>query len=286
LSRGLSASLASELGSPVEGLFPVAGGSINDAFEVRLRDGRQYFVKSNPSAPAGMFTAEAAGLRWLSEGSALATPGVVAVCEGPGAFLVLEWLDAGAPVPDFDERLGRGLAELHGRGAPNFGFEHDNFIGTLPQGNRVHEHWLGFYRDERLGAQLELAVRQGRASRAMRDGFARLFARLPELLGSDESPARLHGDLWGGNLHRDASGRPALIDPAVYGGHREVDLAMMRLFGGFSERCFAAYDEAMPLQEGWKERVELFQLYPLMVHVNLFGGSYGGSVERVLRRYA
>ena len=119
----------------------------------------------------------------------------------------------------------------------------------------------------------------------MRRGFERLFARLGELVGPEEPPSRLHGDLWGGNLHTDDAGAPCLIDPAVYGGHREVDLAMMRLFGGFGERVFSAYSEAFPLAPGSRERVALYQLYPLMVHVNLFGGGYGGSVERILAKY-
>jgi fructosamine-3-kinase len=137
----------------------------------------------------------------------------------------------------------------------------------------------------RLEPQVRLASEEGRVDAGLRRDFERLYARLPGLVGPPEPAARLHGDLWGGNLHRDGDGLPALVDPAVYGGHRELDLAMMRLFGGFSERCFAAYHEAWPLAPGHEARVGLCQLYPLLVHVNLFGGSYTSSVKRTLARY-
>ena len=133
--------------------------------------------------------------------------------------------------------------------------------------------------------QLALAVRSGRADAAMRRGFERLFSRLLEVEGPAEPPSRLHGDLWAGNLHVDEQGAPCLIDPAAYAGHREMDLAMMRLFGGYSERTFAAYAEAFPPAAGVEERVGLHQLYPLMVHVNLFGGGYAASALRIARRY-
>jgi fructosamine-3-kinase len=198
-------------------------------------------------------------------------------------YLVLEYLDPGRPTGDFDERVGRGLAALHRAGPERFGLDHDNFIGRLPQSNTPCDDWAEFYQSRRLEPQLRMASDRGLADTAMRRDFDRLFARLTERVGPKEPPARLHGDLWGGNLHRDGHGEPVLIDPAVYGGHREVDLAMMRLFGGFSARVFAAYAEAWPLAAGHEERVSLYQLYPLLVHVNLFGGGYVGSVKRALR---
>ena len=233
-----------------------------------------------------MFAAEARGLGWLAEAGALRIPAVVAVSppEAAAQFLVLELVETGRPARDFDERLGRGLAALHRFGAPNYGLDHDNFIGRLPQANAVESTWERFYRARRLEAQLRRAVDGGLASERMRQGFERLFAALDGLVGPAEAPARLHGDLWGGNLLCDAAGAPCLIDPAVYGGHREVDLAMMRLFGGFGARVFAAYEEAWPLADGAAQRIPLYQLYPLMVHVNLFGGGYVGSVEAALSR--
>jgi fructosamine-3-kinase len=269
------------LGSAVVTWEGVSGGDINEAHEARLADGRWIFVKSNREAPAGMFAAEARGLDWLGQARALRVPVVLA--QGPD-FLVLELIRPGRRKPDFDELLGRGLAALHRAGAPNFGLDHDNFIGRLAQANQPLPTWAEFYRERRLLPQLRLAVDGQRASVAMRREFERLLSRLAEFVGPPEPPARLHGDLWGGNALVDEQGLPCLIDPAVHGGHREIDLAMMRLFGGFGPRVFAAYDEAFPLPPGHEARVPLYQLYFLMVHVNLFGGSYVASVEHALAR--
>ena len=178
------------------------------------------------------------------------------------------------------------MAALHRHGAPAFGLDHDNYIGRLPQTNTFAVTWAEFYRVRRLGPQLRAAADAGLAPARVRSSFERLFAQIESLCGPPEPPARLHGDLWGGNLIADERGGPCLIDPAVYGGHREIDLAMMKLFGGFAPHVFAAYKEAFPLADGYRERVALYQLYPLMVHVNLFGGGYGSSVERILAKYA
>ncbi len=236
-----------------------------------------------------MFAAEARGLAWLGEAGALRVPRVVAVAapEAAQQFLVLELIETARPAPDFDERLGRGLAALHRHGAPTFGLDHDNFVGSLPQENGPPSPtWPEFYRARRLEPLLRRAADEGLCTPRMRQGFERLFRALDQLCGPPEPPARLHGDLWGGNLLCDDRGAPCLVDPAVYGGHREIDLAMMRLFGGFGARVFDAYAEAAPLADGHRERIPLYQLYPLMVHVNLFGGGYVGSVESALGRLA
>ncbi|HEV8246332.1 MAG TPA: fructosamine kinase family protein [Polyangiaceae bacterium] len=281
IQPALRSAIERSLGARIESYDSVAGGDINQAFCVELAGGRQVFVKTHASAASGMFEAEATGLEWLREASALRVPEVLAVGSQP-SFLALEFLPSRAPSASFDERLGQGLARLHRFGAPAFGFASDNFIGRLPQSNLMHPTWLEFYRDERLLAQLSLARRSGRASRAMERGFERLLANLEDVIGPSEPPARLHGDLWGGNLHIGPVGEPCLIDPAVYGGHREIDLAMMRLFGGFSARVFESYREAYPLLAGHEQRVHLYQLYPLLVHVNHFGGSYVAQVEHAL----
>jgi fructosamine-3-kinase len=283
----LASALERQLGSALVRSSAVSGGSINDAYRIELANGERWFVKSNAHADASMFPTEARGLEWLRDAGCLRVPEVRAVSEGsePARYIVLELIEPGRPTAAFDDELGRRLAALHDRSPPGFGLDHDNFIGSLPQTNAPLPTWAEFYRARRLEPQLRRACDSGRASYAMRRGFDRLFGRLEELVGPPEPPSRLHGDLWGGNLHVDERGEPCLIDPAAYGGHREVDLAMMRLFGGFSERVFAAYDEAHPLAEGAETRVALYQLYPLMVHVNLFGGSYATSVERALRRY-
>jgi len=283
MNPAVGRAVAAALGSSVMRTAPVAGGDINDAFRVELAYGRTVFVKTNGRANPRMFPAEAKGLAWLAEAQALRVPKVLAVSDGSApAFLVLEYLEPAPKSPVFDERLGRGVAALHRFGAPAFGLRHDNFIGRLPQANAALPTWSRFYRERRLLPQLRLATEQARAPLELRRGFDRLFARLDELVGPEEPPARLHGDLWGCNLHVDDAGEPCIIDPAAYGGHREMDLAMMRLFGGFSSATFAAYDEAFPLADGHEERVALYQLYPLMVHVNLFGGSYVNAVVRAL----
>jgi len=282
----LEASLGSALGSRVMGARPLSGGDINDAYEVRLADGREVFVKSNVRAPNDMFVAEAHGLAWLAEAKSLRVPGVLAASGANELtpFLALELIRPAHRASDFDDRLGQGLAALHRHGAPAFGLDHDNYIGRLPQKNTFAVTWPEFYRVRRLGAQLKAAVDAGLATVRMRRDFERLFAQLDALCGPHEPPARLHGDLWGGNMIADDRGEPCLIDPAVYGGHREIDLAMMKLFGGFGPRVFAAYKEAFPLADGYRERVALYQLYPLMVHVNLFGSGYVGQVEAALAR--
>jgi fructosamine-3-kinase len=276
--------IGARIGARIVSARALAGGSINQAWAVELDDGRSVFVKANADAPADMFEAEVHGLAFLREGLAgiegLSVPEVIA-CERE--YLVLELIEPGPARANFDELLGRGLAGLHRSGARlRFGLDRGNYVGTVPQGNFSVPDWPSFYQSCRLAPMVERAG--GLISIALRRRFHRLYARLPGLCGPAEPPARLHGDLWSGNLHRDAAGRPVLIDPAVYVGHREIDLAMMRLFGGFSARTFAAYAEAWPLADGWERRVDLYQLYPLLVHVVLFGGGYVASVEAALRR--
>lgn len=263
----------------------VSGGDINAAWRVSLASGEELFVKTNADAPPGFFTREAEGLRWLAEARSLRIPIVRAVGECP-AFLALEWLEPGPPSPAHDAALGAGLAALHRSGAPSFGFARDNFIGSLPQANEPLESWTEFLAERRLRPLLRRARDAGVLPRSLASRVETVAQRLPELAGPPEPPSRLHGDLWSGNVHRDAAGLPCLVDPAVYGGHREVDLAMLRLFGGASPRAFDVYEEAFPLAPGWEDRVALYQLYPLLVHVNLFGAGYLGSLESALARYA
>lgn len=281
----LAAAVGAALGAEVAAAQPVHGGSINRALRLAMADGRAAFVKHHPDAPPGVFRAEADGLAWLAEAGALRTPGVLAVADDEGGprFLALEWIAPGAPDP---EAFGRGLAGLHRAGAPGFGWDRDNFIGQLPQRNDpVPGGWPEFYGERRLVPMAEQAVAAGTLDAPILADLERLRARLPDLAGPPEPPARLHGDLWGGNAILAAEGGPAVLDPAVYGGHREVDLAMMRLFGGFPAAAFAAYDEAFPLAPGHADRVDLWQLYPLLVHVVLFGGGYAGQARRALARY-
>jgi fructosamine-3-kinase len=274
--------LADTLDAAIRSARPIGGGCIGDAYRIELVDGRRVFVKLYGSG-AAMVDAEAHGLAWLAAAKAIRVPEVLSVGHGEVPYLALEWLEPAGRAPDFDERLGRELATLHTSHAPSFGLERDNFIGSLPQRNDTCADWPTFFRTQRLEPMIERASSL-LGSKLLRD-FERLHTRLPELCGPPEPPARLHGDLWSGNLVADEQGGPALIDPAVYGGHREIDLAMMKLFGGFGSRVFDAYDEAHPLAHGWSERVPLYQLYPLLVHVNLFGRGYIGQLTHALHRY-
>jgi fructosamine-3-kinase len=293
----LTHAVSAALGSPVRAHARAHGGDINDACDVTLADGRRVFVKSNAQADPRMFACEARGLEWLRDARAIRIPRVLAYSDpddpdDPGddvAFLALERIAPAARASDYDDRLGRGLAALHRAGWTDgdgrFGFTEPNFIGSLTQDNTRADTWPDFYVTRRLEPQVRTAIARGRAPAAGPRGVARLFAVMNDLTGPPEPPSRLHGDLWSGNVMVDERGAPCLIDPAVYAGHREVDLAMLRLFGGLNARVLAAYHEAAPLAGGHESRVALYQLYPLLVHVNLFGGSYVSSVERALNQY-
>jgi len=264
----------------------VHGGDINEAVCVEV-EGARYFVKVNGAAPAGFFAAEAEGLEHLRAAQILRVPTVIAEGEADGdspAYLVLEWLDEAPPSSDFGTRFAEALATLHQISQPQFGLESDNFIGKLPQRNTLTDRWVDFYRDQRIAPQAALARRRGiSASRlALLD---LLMARLPALLPNTSTPALLHGDLWRGNYMILAGGVPAVIDPAVYYGDREIELAFTELFGGFPGQFYAAYKASYPLEPGYSERRALYQLYPLLVHYNLFGEPYGAHVESVCRRY-
>ena len=314
----LAAAVARAAGAEVTGGSRASGGSINEAWALELAGGGRAFVKTRADAAPGEYATEAAGLGWLAQADAVALPGVLAVADGDGdgpRFLALEWIDEGRLDAAGEEALGRGLAALHAAGAPDFGAPPPDApapppapdagarpeaeaapdvarapraplrIGELSLPNEAAPDWPTFYARHRLAPLVALCLERGTVSASGARAVERVCERIDDLAGPAEPPARLHGDLWGGNVLAGADRRARLIDPAAYGGHREVDLAMLRLFGAPSERVFAAYDEAAPLADGHRERVELWQLFPLLVHAALFGGSYGASVERAAVRY-
>jgi fructosamine-3-kinase len=266
----------------------LGGGDINEAYRVKLGDGTDAFVKTREDAIPGEYEAEAAGLRWLAEPGLLRTPAVLEVDE---CYLALEWVEPGEMSPDGALELGRALAGTHAAGAPAFGAPPGlegaaTGFGSLRLPNEPTPDWPSFYAERRLMPLLALAREHGALSGEAARAVESVCERIGELCGPSEPPARLHGDLWSGNVMADHDGRPWLIDPSAYGGHREIDLAMLRLFGAPSQRIFDAYEEAAPLADGWRERVALYQLAPLLVHAVLFGGSYGAAVERAASRYA
>jgi fructosamine-3-kinase len=245
------------------------------------------FAKTHDDPPPGFFTTEATGLQWLADADAdaLAVAEVLSVSDEP-PVLVLAWIEEGGiTTPAGEAAFGRSLAELHRAGAPFFGREDRRSTGSRGLPNEPTDHWSAFYAEQRLLPLARLAT-EGRAlsNRTVAD-VERVASRLPELGGPDEAPARLHGDLWAGNRLIDRNGVSWLIDPAAHGGHREFDLAMMRLFGGFGDEAFAAYHESFPLADGWAERVALHQLAPLVVHAIKFGGGYVAAVDHALRQY-
>ena len=281
-------------GAPVEvtRAEAVSGGSIHDAFRARLSDGRSVFVKGSRRLSREVFEREAEGLAALEEAGALRVPRSPLAGSSAGiSFLILEWVETGSRGAGFFEAFGGGLARLHRataeRGAHDgrFGFSHDNWIGATPQPNRWQGDWVEFWRRHRLGHQLRLARERGLSDPSLDRLGDELSDRLERWIDlPDEPPCLLHGDLWGGNYLVDEGGRAVLIDPAVYYGHREADLAMTRLFGGFAPAFYSAYEEEWPLPPGSEERLAIYELYHLLNHLNLFGSSYRGSCLAILRR--
>ena len=284
------------LGTPVERARRVAGGDINDAWRLRLADGTEAFLKSRPRGRDGEYELEAAGLGWLGDvAGGLPVPSVLGVVdEGETRGLVLEWVDEGRLDEAGEELLGSGLARIHAAGAPGFGALPPGapdvalrFGGVeLPAGGAAADPpWAEHYgaRIEALAAEASDA---GRLDARAAAAIATVVERISELAGPDEPPARVHGDLWSGNVLAAADGRPWLIDPAAHGAHREIDLAMLRLFGSVPARTLAAYEEVRPLAPGHEERVSLWQIQPLLVHAILFGGGYGAAAGRAAGRYA
>ena len=268
----------------IESRTPVGGGCINAAYRV-AGDGRSYFVKTNAPHAAAMFAAEAAGLAEIGRSRSVRVP--QPVCHGgspEASWLVLEWIAFGGAHRDSNRALGQAVAAMHRVTAPRFGWQRDNTIGATPQVNTPCGDWIEFWRERRLGFQLALAAKKG-APKALLQKGERLARDFPALLaGCALEPALLHGDLWGGNAGFDAAGAPVIFDPAVYYGHREADLAMTELFGGFSADFYAVYREAFPLGAGYGVRKQLYNLYHLLNHYNLFGGGYAVQAEAMIAR--
>ena len=274
------------LDATVTTMRPLGGGDNARSFRLTLDDGRDVFAKTQPGAPPLTLSTEAAGLTWLAVPDAIAVPDVAAVSDGDPNFLVLSWIDEGGRGHARAEaELGRGLATLHRAGAPSFGRADRRTTGSRGLPNEPCDTWAEFYATQRLLPLARLATDTGALPPATVAELDRLATRLGEIGGDPEPPARLHGDLWAGNRLVDRAGRNWLIDPAAHGGHREFDLAMMRLFGGFGPECFTAYDDEYPLAAGWNDRVALHQIAPLVVHAIKFGGGYVASATRAIGQY-
>jgi protein-ribulosamine 3-kinase len=271
----------------IDSVQKLSGGSINEVYLIRDKGdlNEQYCIKINKNQGADFFEAEKRGLAELTK-SPFYIPHVLLTGQSDNfSFILMEYIQSGKPVENFDRIFGIHLAEMHLISDAQFGFEYDNFIGNLSQSNRKTPQWNDFFINQRIRPQIEKGIQHKIFRENIRDQADSLEKKIYDIL-PEEAPSLLHGDLWSGNYMVSFSGMPALIDPAVYYGFREMDIAMMLLFGGFGKNVFEAYQHHFPLQPEWKERVTLCQLYPLLVHANLFGGSYVNQSLEIIKRYS
>lgn len=263
----------------------LAGGDINRVYLLETSQ-QQLVIKLNSAhAFPGMFEAEKKGLELLASANAIRIPTALSTGSASSeAFLLLEYLPPSEQQPDFWKTFGRSLAQLHRTTNSHFGLNHDNYIGSLPQQNGLHTSWTEYYALQRLEPQTRLGRNIGWCSARLASQMERLFHKIDGLFPA-EPPALLHGDLWSGNFLVGPNSEPCLIDPAAYFGHREMELAMTRLFGGFQTAFYDHYNDCYPLENEWEQRLPIAQLYPILVHANLFGGGYTQQVQSIVQRF-
>ena len=289
LERALRGFLGVPQGASLEA-ESVSGGMIHHALRIRA-GGSSYFLKWNEQAAPGIFTTEAVGLRLLREVGTVRVPEPLMAADAEGetpGYLLMEWIDTGSG--EWGAAMGAGLARLHRlsaeRGSPGYGLDSDNYLGSFLHPQGWDPDWVRFFREKRLRPQLELAEAQGYLPPYRRRSIEEIMERLEEWLGGvRRQPALLHGDLWSGNVLVDDSGSPVLVDPAAHYGDREMELAYTRLFGGFPVSFYLSYQAEWPLEPGWEDRQDLYNLFHLVNHLNHFGERYGPRVDAVLRRY-
>lgn len=266
----------------------VGGGSINRTSVVTLSNETKLFLKENSGAMKGMFRTEASGLEALGQGEGPRVPKPLAWYEDSREqFLLMEYLPAGPKRKNYDREFGEQFARMHkSNKSDTWGFHEDNYIGSTKQVNTPCKSWIGFFGENRLGYQTSLAQRAGLIDNGLGKDLAKLISQLPVYLPEPEGgPTLIHGDLWSGNATVGPKGEPVILDPAVYYGHREADLAMTELFGRFQPRFYDAYDATWPLEPGYTSRKDLYNLYHMLNHLNLFGGGYLGSVRSIVNQY-
>lgn len=270
----------------VEQIQSISGGSINDAYYVLTRDG-EYFVKTNKGVPSHFFRVEAKGLKEIEASETIKVPHVHYYNEPENqktGILILDWVE-GQKAPHTDEELGHNLAKMHRTYHTHFGYGEDTFIGELPQPNGWFDSWMTYYRERRLYPQYEMALERGRVTGTRKKRMEQLLDQLDRWIPDSPRPSLLHGDLWGGNWIVGPGGAPYLIDPSILYGDHLFEMAFTELFGGFSHTFYRAYAEVFPLPDYYNDVKPLYQLYYLLVHLNLFGEGYGRSVDRILLKY-
>ena len=261
----------------------LSGGDINEVYFLKTSKGNFVVKLNEKDAFQEMLSKEAKGLELLRKGNVI-TPAVIDVFEQDDLqLIILEHIESETPTKEFWSRFAEDLAKLHRRHNANFGLDHNNFIGSLHQDNKMLPTWESFFVEKRLMPLIKMAFDKGLMNKGHLGKFKDLFKALRDMIPT-EKPSLLHGDLWSGNLLCGRGQLPVFIDPAVYYGHREVDIAMTKMFGGFDPLFLSHYHELFPLEKGWEERIEIHNLYPNLVHLNLFGKSYLGGIERVLKK--
>jgi fructosamine-3-kinase len=280
--------LSKHLGTAISSveLSSVGGGSINDTYRVIVNTGTKFFLKLNSTAALPLlFEKEKNGLTFLAAQKTMLIPGVL-LCETNenDQWLLLEWIEGGIRTESFWKKFGEQLAQLHHISQDQFGFMEDNYMGALPQANTFTSDWINFFIHYRLHPQIELARNKNLLDKSHIHSFEILFKKLDKLFAV-EKPALLHGDLWSGNFMCNDQSQPVLIDPAVYFGHRSMDLAMTTLFGGFDKPFYEAYQYHFPLPGNYREQWEVCNLYPLLIHLNLFGQGYLPDIISTLKKF-
>ena len=276
-----------KLGSKIISFTSLSGGCISNAYKITSADNSSYFLKYNPSISDDMFIKEANGLNELAKANAIRVPKVL---HFDNELILLEHIQSSSKKKNFFEEFGRQFAEMHNFRSESFGFYEDNFIGSNPQKNIPDEQekddWVSFYFRRRILYQLKLAEKLGNSTEELRKAISKLENKVNEIIGdTQEKPSLLHGDLWNGNFMVDETGSAVLIDPAVYYGHREADLGMTKLFGGFSSEFYHSYNEEYPLQDGFEYRENIYKLYHVLNHLNLFGGGYYSQAMSIIKYY-
>lgn len=288
LPESVQSHIEENLEDSLRSVKSVSGGSINEAAHLILQNSGDCFLKWNRTANPDMFAKEVKGLKILSNADTdLLIPDVLDCGEtddGTG-YLLMEYITEGNPHKNSAGLFGSELARLHKHIRSKYGLNHDNYIGRLPQSNSLHDEWTTFFIEERMEPQLKTALESGRLSSNISRAFQAMYRRLPDIF-PDEPASLLHGDLWGGNYFYNNDGQPAIFDPAVYYGNREIELAFTHLFRGFSPAFYDAYTSIMPLETDFEQRKDIYNLYPLLVHTNLFGGHYARRVQSIVTQFA